>query len=172
MTAPTRTFQISLAPDLHADYETARRDESAHALIANRSDDKGTADAARTMHERAKARRTDLEKQIAAAARTITVTRLAPKTWGRLVAEHPPRTGDAYDARLGFNTDSFDGALMGAAITSVTDQHGEPTTDTWDELVAGMSAGSFDEIVSATIALHTARDAVPFSLPVSGTAPA
>lgn len=164
MPAPTHTFTVSLTPDLDAAYERAQADEAAAALIANRTDDDTMRANAETLREKHRATRVALEDQIAAGVRHITVTRLAPRQYGRLIVEHPPRPGDKYDERLGFNTDTFDTALMAATITSVTDVHGDPVDFDWDTDSEAMSFVQYQQIVTTVIGMHNSRDAVPFSL--------
>lgn len=164
MAAPTRTFPISLAPDLQEKWEQINADTAAAALIAGRSTDEQTKKAAQDRHDALLEQRQELEDQIAAAYREITVTRLDPKTWARLTVEHPPRPGDPYDERMGVNTDTFDQALMPAAITTVVDARGDTVDLDWAEAAGQMSAATFQHIISTTIRLHTERDAVPFSL--------
>lgn len=157
-------YELTTAPDLGPRWAELAATEKAHTLIANRSTDAAVAASAREKTDELKAEREALEDQIAAAARVVTVERIAPKVWGRLVAEHPIRPGDPYDARMGFNTDTFDAALMPEAITSVTDGAGEPVDWDWDELVKAMSPGKFEQIMGDTLRMHTEREAVPFSL--------
>lgn len=164
MTAPTMTFTVSLAPDLETEYRKAQADEAAAALIANRSDDEKMRTDAAALLDRHRATREALEDRIAESIREITVTRLAPKAYARLVVEHPPRPGDHYDARMGFNTDTFDSALMDACITSVVDARGDDTDLDWDEAAAAMAFGQYQHIITTVIGMHTSRDAIPFSL--------
>lgn len=165
MTALSRTFQIHCAPDAVEAYEKAQADEAAAALIANRATDDTTRESAHALHEKHRAAREALEDDIAAGVRVITVTRLAPPVYGRLVVQHPPRPGDEFDARMGFNTDTFDAALMAAAITRVEDAHGTEVDDfDWPTAAAVMSFGQYQQIVTTVIGMHTSRDAVPFSL--------
>lgn len=154
-------------PDLSARWEKVRADEQTYARIGNRAKDEKIRADADAKHQALVQERKDLEEQIAAAARIITVDRVAPKTWGRLVAEHPPRPGDAYDQQLGVNTDTFDAALMPLAITRVTDGNGDEVEWDWPALAEGMSPALFDHIITETIRVHMARDAVPFTLPAS-----
>ena len=111
-----------------------------------------------------KARRAQLEREIVDAARVITTERVAPKVWGRGVSENPPRPDDAYDARMGVNTDTFDRAIMPHAITSVTDGHGEPVEWDWATLAGQMSPGQYEQIIGDVLRPHMEREAVPFSL--------
>lgn len=163
MSAPTKTFTVSLKPELTAELDRVGQEETAAAVLANHT--KGeTHTAALDRHTTLRDQRRALEDDIAGAARIITVTRLTAKLYARLVVEHPPRTGDPYDARMGFNTDTFDGPLMDASITTVTDATGAPTPLVWADLSDTVSFASYQEIVTGTIGLNTSRDAVPFSL--------
>lgn len=157
-------YELTTDPDLAPRWAKLAADEQAHTLIGNRATDAAIKTHARETAAELRAEREQLEDEIATAARVITVERLDPKVWGRLVAEHPIRPGDPYDARMGFNTDTFDSALMPAAITSVTDGAGHPVEWGWDALVEAMSPGQFEQIMGETLRLHTEREAVPFSL--------
>ncbi|MFC0673553.1 hypothetical protein [Brachybacterium hainanense] len=160
------THEILTVPDLAEQWRRIAGDERAHTLIANRSEDQRIAADAREKADALTAQREELEAEMAAAVRVITVERIHPKTWGRIVAEHPARADDPYDRRMGFNTDTFDAALMTEAISSVVDGRGEPVEWDWRELADAMSPGKFEEIVSDTLRMHMDRDAVPFSLAV------
>ena len=151
-------------PSLAEQWQTVDADEKVYALIANRStDEKIKADAAAKLDE-FRAQRAALQDQIAAAARIVTVDRVGPRTWGRIVSENPARPGDPYDARMGFNTDTFDRALMPAAVASVTDGHGTPQEWEWDALVDAMTPGQYEQVMSDVLRMHLEREAVPFSL--------
>lgn len=157
-------YEITTAPDLSEQWTHLDGQVKALTLVANRSTDENIAADARARAEKAVGERDELEEQIAAAARIITVERIDPKAWGRIVAEHPPRRDVPWDAQMGFNTDTFDRALMPAAITSVTDGRLDPVEWNWDDLVAVMSPGKYQEIIGDTLRAHMERDAVPFSL--------
>lgn len=159
-----REYELTTTPDLSEEWSKAAADEKAYTLVANRAkDDKIRADAKERLDELRETREA-LEEQIVAAARVITVERVDPKTWGRVVAENPPRADDPYDARLGVNTDTFDRAIMPHAITSVTDGTGAEVDWGWESLVAAMSPGKYEEIIGDVLRLHMEREAVPFSL--------
>lgn len=159
-----REYELTTNPDLAEQWAQARAAEQAHTLIANRSTDAAlAADATRNAAEQT-GRREALEDQIAAAARVITIRRVDPKIWGRVVAEHPARPGDPYDARMGFNSDTFDRALMPHAITTVTDGTGTDVDWTWEALVEAMTPGQYEQIIGDVLRMHMEREAVPFSL--------
>lgn len=157
-------YEITTAPELSEQWTHLDGQAKALTLVANRSTDASIAENARTRAEQAATERDELAEQIAAAARIITVDRIDPKAWGRIVAENPPRRDVPWDAQMGFNTDTFDRALMPAAITSVTNGLLEPVEWDWDGLVDVMSPGKYQEIIGDTLRAHMERDAVPFSL--------
>lgn len=159
-----REYELTTAPELSEQWANAAADEKAYTLVANRApDDKIRTDAAERLTELT-ATRERLEDEIAAAARIVTVERVDPKTWGRIVAENPPRPDDPYDARMGVNTDTFDRAIMPHAITAVTDGTGTEVDWDWATLVDAMSPGKYEEIIGDVLRLHMEREAVPFSL--------
>ena len=167
----TRTHEFLPDHDLATEYARVSAEERAQIILTTRSTDEGVRDRAQARVDQLREEREALAARIETAARVITVQRLRPKAWGRLVAQHPPRPGDPYDLQLGVNTDTFDAALMPAAITQVTDGTGEPVDWTWDALADAMSPGQFESILADTIQLHTQRDAVPFSLTASAATP-
>lgn len=157
-------YELTTDPELATEWQQVTAQEQAHTLIANRSTSAKIRFDAKVKLGDLKARREQLEQDIVAAARVVTVERVAPKVWGRVVSEHPPRPGDSYDARMGVNTDTFDAAIMPHAIATVTDGHGETVEWDWAELAGQMSPGKFEEIVGGVLRLHMEREAVPFSL--------
>lgn len=157
-------YELTTAPDLSEQWSQVAAQEQTYALVANRSTDDKIRTSAAEKLEQLKTERTDLEDQIADAARIVTVERIDPKAWGRIVAEHPVRPDVPWDVQMGFNTDTFDKALMPLAITSVTDGHLEPVDWDWVELVDMMSPGKYQEVMGDTLRLHLEREAVPFSL--------
>lgn len=160
-----REYVLTIDQDLAEQWSKARSDEQALQLVANRASDPAIKANAEGRVPDATAARVALEEQIADAARIITVSRVAPKIWGRIVAEHPARPDDPYDARMGFNSDTFDRALMPHAIQTVTDGNGDPVDAwTWEELVEHMSPGQYEQIIGDTLREHMEREAVPFSL--------
>lgn len=157
-------YELTTKPELSEQWRQVQAQEQAHTLIANRSTSAKIRFDSKVKLGDLKARRAQLEQEIVDAARIITVERVQPKVWGRVVSQHPPRPGDPYDARLGVNTDSFDAAIMPHAITSVTDGHGEAVEWDWATLAGQMSPGKYEEIIGDVLRLHMEREAVPFSL--------
>ena len=160
-----QTHEVLLDTDLAAEWQDLTQKRAAMQLVARRgTDETMRADAeknAATLGEDIAV----IEEMIAEATRVLVVERMHPKTWGRLVAEHPPRPDVPADARVGLNTDTFDGPMMGAAITSVTDGTGTPVDDwDWDAMAEAMSPGAYAQIINSTLAMHLDRGAVPFSL--------
>lgn len=158
------TYELTTKPGLSTEWQQVKAQEQAHTLIANRSTSAKIRFESKVKLGDLRARRVQLEQDIVAAARIITVERVQPKVWGRVVSEHPPRPGDPYDARMGVNTDTFDRAIMPYAITSVTDGHGVEVEWDWDTLAGQMSPGKYEEIIGGVLRMHMEREAVPFSL--------
>ncbi|MGQ4574893.1 hypothetical protein ACUH93_00555 [Dermabacteraceae bacterium P7006] len=160
-----QTYTVLTDPALTEKYSELESQIAAYALIGNRGDDKETTDAADKMRESLEKELETLKPGIAAATRVLTVTRLSPKKYARLLVSHPPRPNDELDGRYGFNTDTFDTALMEAAVTEVADGAGEPVTDwSWPVLAESMSFGDWTTIISGVMRLHDSGDEVPFSL--------
>ena len=157
-------YELTTRPELAEEWRQVQAQEQAHTLIANRSTSAKIRFDAKVKLGDLKARRTQLEQEIVTAARVITTQRVAPKVWGRVVSENPPRPDDAYDARMGVNTDTFDRAIMPHAITSVTDGHGEPVEWDWATLAGQMTPGQYEQIIGDVLRTHMEREAVPFSL--------
>lgn len=157
-------YTITTDPDISDRWAQLNADQKAHNLIANRATDETIAERARDNADRLTVELADLEADVAAAARIITVERVSPKVWGRIVAENRPRPDDPYDARMGFNSDTFDTAVMPHAIVSVTDGNLEPVEWDWDGLVATMSPGTYEQIIGDVLRANMNREAVPFSL--------
>lgn len=147
-------------PSLAEQWQTVDADEKVYALIANRSNDENIKKDATAKLDEIRARRDAIEDEIASAARIVTVDRVGPKTWGRIVSENPARPDDPHDARMGFNID----ALMPVAVASVTDGHGTPQEWEWDTLVDAMTPGQYEQVMSDVLRMHLEREAVPFSL--------
>lgn len=167
---PTLTFNVTLDADITQEWARLDADVKAAAYAANRLDG-DAADAARTQLDAARERLAAIDEEAHAAARILTVKRLSPKRWGRLTAEHPPRPDDMYDKRMGFNADTFDTALMEAAGTLTTADGAPVDSWSWESLVEEMPPGQYEQIIVSTVRLHMERDALPFSLPASGTTP-
>ena len=161
---PSKTHTIVTDPDLIDAWHTVCAEQAAAALVANRSEDEALRADAHARHDDATARRADLETQIVDATRTITMTRLAPLEWMRILTKHPAREDEPYDQRLGVNADTIADDLMPAVITTVVDGHGEPADLDWPTIAATMSPGDYLDLTMGAIQLHARRDAVPFSL--------
>lgn len=157
-------YELTTSPGLSEAWSKLDADEKTYSLVANRATDDNIKANAATKRDELREERTALEEKIAAAARVLTVERINPKAWGRIVAENPVRPDVPWDVQMGFNTDSFDKALMPLAVTSVTDGYGTEVDWDWGELVELMSPGQYNEIMSDTLRLHMEREAVPFSL--------
>jgi hypothetical protein len=159
-----KTYTISIDPDLSEQWGTLQARLTATRAYAAGTGDK-VHDAAQAKVDEIEAEIADLEPRIVAAARTLTVKRLPPKDYARLVLKHPPREGDELDQRMGVNTDDFDTALMEACIVQVEDGNGVPVDDwDWTEMAAQMPFTTWRDIVTDVMGQYDARDAVPFSL--------
>lgn len=172
MPQPKHEFTTTIDGSLEVEWQQLEQKIAGYSLIFNRSDDENLAKEAGAMLDDLRKQETALKDKIKTAARVITVERLAPKDFGRLMAQHPPREGDPFDKETGFNTDTFDRALMDAAITKVVDGHGEPVEGFhWADVADEISFGQFQTIIKLALSLNTSQTAVPFSLAESEILP-
>lgn len=172
MPQPKHEFTTTIDGSLEVEWQQLEQKIAGYSLIFNRSDDENLAEEAGAMLDELRKQETALKDKIKTAARVITVERLAPKDFGRLMAQHPPREGDPFDKETGFNTDTFDRALMDAAITKVVDGHGEPVEGfKWADVADEISFGQFQTIIKLALSLNTSQTAVPFSLAESEILP-
>lgn len=165
MPQPQHEFTTTIDGSLEVEWQQLEQKIAGYSLIFNRSDDENLAKEAGAMLDELRQQQNELKDKIKTAARVITVERLAPKKFARLMAAHPPREGDPFDKETGFNTDTFDRALMDAAITKVVDGHGNPVEGfQWADVVDEISFGQFQTIIKLALSLNTSQTAVPFSL--------
>lgn len=172
MPQPKHEFTTTIDGSLEVEWQQLEQKIAGYSIIFNRSDDEDLAKEAGAMLDDLREQQNALKDRIKTAARVITVERLAPKDFGRLMAQHPPREGDPFDKETGFNTDTFDRALMDAAITKVVDGHGNPVEDFhWADVADEISFGQFQTIIKLALSLNTSQTAVPFSLAESEILP-
>lgn len=158
-----KSFTVTSDPELSEEWGRLHALETTTRLLARRGEGTVKASAESQLAD-VEAQKQDLEPKIVAAARVITVERIHPKEYLRLLLAHPPREGDEYDARMGFNTDTFDAELMDRSITRVVDGNDQPVDWDWSTLVEQMSMPQYQELITTVMGMYDSRDAVPFSL--------
>ena len=81
------TYELTTKPGLSTEWQQVTAQEQAHTLIANRSTSAKIRFEAKVKLGDLRARRVQLEQDIVDAARVITVERVQPKVWGRVVSQ-------------------------------------------------------------------------------------
>lgn len=93
---------------------------------------------------------------------TVIVMRsVGRKTWRRVLSEHPPRDGNADDAKFGANADTFGEAIVSVCLAS-------PTFGTDEEREAfldGLSEAQFGRLEVVAFTLNTTLGANPKASP-------
>ena len=107
-----------------------------------------------------------LQEQMKAETVTFTLRGLPRKDWARMVAENPPREGNAVDKGYGANMDALMVEAIPACIVEVK-KDGEvidfdPTKD-WDALAEEMTDAQYDDFAVKTVSVNRGRQEVPFS---------
>ena len=149
--APRKSARVTLRADLlatHAqlsdDYQRALRGDLAENRIPEAP---GIA-----------VRLDELEADIAASEFTFTFQALPRGEYIALVAKHPPQADDK-DSGLPFHAETFTPALLAACAV-------EPamTVDEADQVLGALSAGQFDKVWTAVVAVNLGDDAAPKSV--------
>lgn len=160
-----RIFDVLTDPELSEEWEKLQTKHATLAFMANHAADEKLSAKADEELDELNAEIETLKDKVAAAARTIKVQRLAPKQYARLLAANPPRPDDEYDMQVGFNTDTFDSALMNQSIVEVTDGNGIQQKEwDWNELAEQMSFAEYQSIIGSVLNMYEGRESVPFSL--------
>ena len=110
----------------------------------------------------------DVEDEMKAATVEFLVRGMKRSAWNDLVAEYPPREGNAVDKSYGFNVEALMAPAIPACIVSVENQAGEvlpfdPATE-WDALADDMTDSQYEDFVMAVLRVNKGRNEVPFSL--------
>jgi hypothetical protein len=80
---------------------------------------------------------------------------LGRKVFRRIITEHPPREGEALDAQLGYNADTFGEALVRACLIRTDSLDGDPVPNEWDKWADEMTDGQWEEVFTAALKLQT-----------------
>lgn len=145
-----RSVELCLRSDLVATLEDLQR--RAEAAAAAPRDSLGDNPAAGLPEQIAA-----VKAQMAEATVTVTVRAVPRNQWLSLIADHPPRDGNATDTKQGFNTDAFFESLVRASWATP-----EVTGSEFDALMDTLSAGQFDELATAAWSVNTRAVSVPF----------
>ncbi|MFI6302176.1 hypothetical protein ACIBCH_09915 [Amycolatopsis thailandensis] len=105
-----------------------------------------------------------LEEQMAAATVEMRVEALPRKAWRELCLEHQPREGNAADAGLLVNTDTFYDALIGACLVDPV-----LSKKQLEKLLDKLSSYQFDKLCDAAWGVNRRDVEVPFSSTASHT---
>jgi hypothetical protein len=149
-----RTVELCLRGDLVADLEdTARR----LAVAKSRGDN--------TAQQDLEAEVTRLRATMAESVIVARLEAMPRAVWLSLLAEHPPRDGDAVDRASGFNTATFYEAVVRGSWSAPD----LPPADL-DALLAAVNDGQWQELAEAAFTVNTRGAVVPPTWrPSSGT---
>jgi hypothetical protein len=89
---------------------------------------------------------------------TLRLRALPRMEYRRMLGEHPQREGNAADESFGANSDTFFEALLRASVVDPT-----LSAEQWDRLLAAITDGQFDVLVTAALSLNRRDVSVPFS---------
>jgi hypothetical protein len=154
------TVRLCLRADLQADWE--RLDAQ---LLKLRQRTSYTLAVEVTAEERALAERIQaLEEQMAAATVELRVEALPRKAWRELMMAHQPREGNAADAGLLVNTDTFFDALVAACLVDPV-----LSQEQLEKLLDKLSSYQFDKLTDAAWGVNRRDVEVPFSSTASHT---
>jgi hypothetical protein len=90
---------------------------------------------------------------IASGVVRVVIKGLTRGEFRRLLTAHPPREGDALDAQLGYNSDTFGDALISACIVRTENLDGEPVPNDWAAWADDMTNGQWEEFFTACLRL-------------------
>lgn len=153
---PERTVRLCLRGDLTGALEQAQAELAAAKSVIPTSLSGGTGVPA------ARAKVDQLQAQVDDAAVEFKLRGVTSRTWADLVAENPPREDNTGDATFGYNTDALFAALVSRCLVEPT-----VTPEQVDSLIDALSAGQWDLLVEAAIAVSRRKVDVPFSPPAS-----
>jgi hypothetical protein len=90
---------------------------------------------------------------IASGVVRVVIKGLTRGEFRRLLTAHPPREGDALDAQLGYNSDTFGDALISACIVRTENLDGDPVPNDWPAWADEMTNGQWEEFFTACLRL-------------------
>ncbi len=105
------------------------------------------------MIEEVRAQIEEQKKVIASGVVRVVIKGLTRGEFRRLLTAHSPREGEALDAQLGYNSDTFGDALISACIVSTTDLDGQPVDNDWATWADEMTNGQWEEFFTACLKL-------------------
>lgn len=154
---PETSVRLCLNGELTAELEQAERELAAASRVipTSLSGATGVQDAT----ARVEAARAAVQEQSV----TFRLRGITSRRWSDLVAENPPRDGNAGDRALGYNSDTLFENLVSACL--VDPQVSSPQE--LEALIDALSAGQWDVLVEAAIAVSRRKVDVPFSPPAS-----
>jgi hypothetical protein len=156
---PERTVSICLRGDLVAQIEDLERQlhDAMHDKPAN--DSLAGNQTARELAQQIEA----VRDQMRDATVVLRLRGLSNPEWHKLVAAHEPRDRNVGDKTFGYNVETFFPALIKACLEDrVSDEQ-------WTRLQDTLSAGQFDQLATAALAVSRRQVDIPKSLAASET---
>lgn len=150
---PERTVDLCLRGDLQALFESLESELRESRAAGTAVDSLAGDPHARELAEQI----TALQDDMAAHTVTLTVRGITNPHWNKLVADCPVRDGNSTDRALGYDVDKFFPLLVKTCLLDVTDEQ-------WQKLYATISAGQFEALSDASLAVSRRRVDVPKSL--------
>jgi hypothetical protein len=151
---PERTVSICLRGDLQAEFEDLERQLQVEQQRPG--DSLAGNPAVREIAEKMEA----LRQQMQDSTVVVRLRGLGNPEWRKLVQAHEPREGNDADAMFGYNEESFFPELVKACLVDVTDAQ-------WDKLYETITAGQFEELNNAALAVSRRKVDVPKSFVAS-----
>lgn len=155
VTRPTATVTITIDAhsDLVAEAAALRAEEKRLALAAAR-----TGDDIDPRASEVQARIAELEQHIAEGQIHVRVRTLGHGQYRNLLKNHPPKSDDEIDAKVGYDVDTFGAALIRAVTVNAVDHAGELVDLDLDTLLdddEGVSPYDFEQWFRTGLALQT-----------------
>lgn len=149
---PETTVPLCLRGDLVAEVEELERQ-----LVTEEAKPKvsiASGGSARALAERI----AQLQGEMEAYTRPFRLRAMARHDWTRFLMEHPPRSGNDLDARVGYNQETFLPALIRRCLVDPA-----LSDDQWAKLDAVLTDAQFDMLSSAAWGINRRDVSVPFS---------
>lgn len=136
-----------LAEGLLGPVDPAAQDDSRLALPPEGSD----------QADEIKARLDEYEKAAVDSIITLRLFALPAEVWNRFVAAHPPREGNTFDTRLGYNAESITRAAVEAGAQLLDGEELEKIdADDWAAFWPKITGGTYDRLTEAVRYLNEA----------------
>ncbi|GAA1337127.1 hypothetical protein [Arthrobacter roseus] len=158
---PEKYVEFCLDGDLYGEYETAKEelDLARRKAMADKRLNDPAVELARKLIA--------LGDKIRGESVRFLLRGMPRKRWATLMAENPPRDGDAVDKAHGFNVEAVMIEAIPESIISVTkdDKAIEFTpAEDWSPTADDMTDIQYEDFVVAVLSVNRGRQEVPFSL--------